>query len=58
VLIDATIVRLGLLPSILKLVGPRTWYLPQWLDDRLPILDTEGETFARDAGHLRRTAGL
>ena len=58
VLIDATIVRLGLLPSILKLVGPRTWYLPQWLDDRLPILDTEGETFARDAGALRRTAGL
>ncbi len=57
VLIDATIVRLGLLPAILKLVGERTWWLPNWLDERLPLLDTEGSMFERDAGHLRRTAG-
>ena len=56
-LIDATIVRLGLLPAILKLVGDRTWWLPGWLDDRLPMLDTEGAVFERDAGHLRRTTG-
>ena len=58
VLIDATIVRLGLLPSIMKLAGDRTWWLPTWLDEKLPFLDTEGAVFARDADHLRATAGV
>jgi putative drug exporter of the RND superfamily len=58
VLIDATIVRLGLLPSIMKLAGDRTWWLPTWLDEKLPFLDTEGAVFARDADHLRSTAGV
>ena len=58
VLIDATIVRLGLLPSIMKLAGDRTWWLPTWLDEKLPFLDTEGTIFARDADHLRSTAGV
>ena len=31
VLIDATIVRIVLLPSAMKLLGPRSWYLPRWL---------------------------
>ena len=57
VLIDATIVRLGLLPSIMKLAGDRTWWLPTWLDEKLPFLDTEGAIFARDASHLRTKAG-
>jgi RND superfamily putative drug exporter len=52
VLIDATVVRLGLLPAIMKLVGDRTWWLPTWLDEKLPLLDTEGAVFARDAIHL------
>ena len=50
-----TIVRLGLLPSIMKLAGDRTWWLPTWLDEKLPYLDTEGSVFARDADHLRVT---
>jgi RND superfamily putative drug exporter len=53
VLIDATIVRLGLLPAIMKLAGDRTWWLPTWLDEKLPLLDTEGSIFATDARHLR-----
>jgi RND superfamily putative drug exporter len=53
VLIDATVVRLGLLPAIMKLAGDRTWWIPAWLDDRLPLLDTEGAMFARDAIHLQ-----
>jgi len=52
VLIDATVVRLGLLPSIMKLAGDRTWWLPTWLDEKLPLLDTEGAIFAHDARHL------
>jgi RND superfamily putative drug exporter len=31
ILLDATIVRVVLLPSILTLMGERTWYLPNWL---------------------------
>jgi RND superfamily putative drug exporter len=57
VLIDATVVRLGLLPAIMKLAGDRTWWLPTWLDDKLPLLDTDGAIFARDATHLRATSG-
>jgi len=31
VLIDATVVRIVLLPSVMKLLGYRNWYLPAWL---------------------------
>ena len=31
VLIDATIVRIVLLPSVMKLLGRWNWYLPGWL---------------------------
>jgi putative drug exporter of the RND superfamily len=55
VFVDATVVRLGLLPSIMKLAGDRTWWLPTWLDEKLPFLDTEGAIFARDADHMRST---
>ncbi|HEU4393528.1 MAG TPA: MMPL family transporter [Solirubrobacterales bacterium] len=32
VLIDATIVRLVLLPATIRLLGPRAWWIPAWLD--------------------------
>ena len=56
VVIDATIVRLGLLPAIMMLAGDRTWWLPTWLDEKLPFLDTDGALFARDTDHLRTAA--
>jgi uncharacterized membrane protein YdfJ with MMPL/SSD domain len=31
VLLDATVVRAMLLPAVMKLLGPRNWYLPHWL---------------------------
>jgi uncharacterized membrane protein YdfJ with MMPL/SSD domain len=31
ILLDATVVRGVLLPSVLALLGDRTWYLPRWL---------------------------
>ncbi len=31
VLLDATIVRAVLLPSVMKLLGEKNWYLPRWL---------------------------
>ncbi len=54
VLLDAVIVRCILLPAVLELLGPRTWWLPQWLDDRLPHINIEG-TSAR-AQLAERTA--
>jgi RND superfamily putative drug exporter len=43
VLIDATIVRLVLVPATMELLGKANWWLPRWLDRRLPTLDVEGE---------------
>jgi RND superfamily putative drug exporter len=43
VLLDALVVRLLLLPAVLQLLGPRTWWLPRWLDRRLPKVAIEPE---------------
>ncbi|MGH2559269.1 MAG: MMPL family transporter, partial [Thermomicrobiales bacterium] len=42
VLIDATIVRLILVPATMSLLGRANWWLPHWLDRRLPRIDLEG----------------
>lgn len=39
VALDATVIRLVLLPAIMRLLGPRAWWLPQWLDRRLPDIE-------------------
>jgi RND superfamily putative drug exporter len=36
VLVDATLVRLVLLPVALRLLGARAWWIPRWLDRVLP----------------------
>jgi RND superfamily putative drug exporter len=36
VLLDATIVRVLLVPALMALIGDRNWYLPRWLDRVLP----------------------
>jgi RND superfamily putative drug exporter len=45
-LIDATLVRLVLLPAVLALLGERTWYLPRWLG-WLPHVEIEGAGASR-----------
>ncbi len=42
VLLDATIVRLLLVPATMELLGDRNWWLPGWLDRVLPRLHVEG----------------
>jgi putative drug exporter of the RND superfamily len=42
VLLDATVVRMVLVPSTMALLGDRNWWLPAWLDRILPRLDLEG----------------
>lgn len=42
VLIDATVVRLLLVPSIMTLLGTKSWWMPRRLDRVLPHIDAEG----------------
>jgi RND superfamily putative drug exporter len=42
VLIDATIIRMVLVPATMSLLGPANWWLPGWLDRILPRVDLEG----------------
>lgn len=42
VLLDATLVRMLLVPATMELLGARNWWLPRWLDRLLPRLDVEG----------------
>jgi len=43
ILVDATIVRVVLMPAVMELLGDRNWYLPRWLE-WLPHLNVEGDT--------------
>ncbi len=43
IFIDATIVRMVLVPATMKLMGNANWWLPGWLDRLLPTIDIEGE---------------
>jgi RND superfamily putative drug exporter len=43
VLLDATVVRIVLLPALMLLLGDRVWWLPKWMDRILPELNVEGE---------------
>ncbi len=42
VLLDATVVRMVLVPATMELLGSRNWWLPRWLDRLLPDVDVEG----------------
>ena len=41
ILLDATVVRLVLVPATMSLLGERNWWTPAWLDRVLPRLDAE-----------------
>ncbi len=42
VFIDATIVRMVLVPATMELLGDRNWWIPKWIDRILPKIDVEG----------------
>ena len=42
VLLDATIVRMLLVPATMELLGDANWWLPRWLDRALPRVAVEG----------------
>ena len=41
ILIDATLVRMVLVPSVMELLGPANWWMPAWLDRIVPRLGVE-----------------
>ncbi len=43
ILVDATIVRLVLLPATMKLLGNANWWIPRWLDRLLPTINVAGD---------------
>jgi RND superfamily putative drug exporter len=43
ILVDATIVRMALVPAAMVLLGDANWWLPRWLNRILPNVDFEGE---------------
>ena len=47
--LDATIVRLVLVPATMTLLGARNWYLPAWLDRVLPNVDPHGSVPVAEA---------
>lgn len=44
IFVDASIVRMILVPATMKLMGDANWWLPAWLDRLLPNIDIEGES--------------
>jgi RND superfamily putative drug exporter len=50
VLIDASIIRMILVPAVMSLLGRHAWWMPKWLDRITPNLDIEGSE------HLARVA--
>jgi RND superfamily putative drug exporter len=43
IFIDAMLVRLVLVPSVMELLGEANWWLPRWLDRLLPRLGVEAQ---------------
>ena len=43
VLLDATVVRMVIVPAVMTLFGDRAWWYPAWLDRITPDIDVEGE---------------
>ena len=42
VLLDATIVRMLLVPATMELLGDKNWWFPKWLDRIVPQIHVEG----------------
>lgn len=43
ILVDAFLVRMVFVPAVMSLLGKSAWWLPKWLDKRLPHISIEGE---------------
>jgi len=41
IFLDATLVRMVLVPAVMQLLGDRNWWIPSWLEKVLPRLEAE-----------------
>jgi RND superfamily putative drug exporter len=41
ILVDATIIRMVLVPAVMQLMGRRAWWIPRWLDRLVPRFDID-----------------
>ena len=44
ILVDATIVRMVLVPALMQLLGRANWWMPRWLDRAVPRLASDSYT--------------
>lgn len=51
VLFDAFLVRLLLVPAVLRMFGKAAWWIPKWLDRIMPDMDVEGAKLEREVTH-------
>jgi RND superfamily putative drug exporter len=57
VILDATVVRMVLVPATMELLGDRNWYFPRWLE-WLPKVSIEGAGAAAPLAAQRSALGL
>jgi putative drug exporter of the RND superfamily len=50
IFLDATVVRMVLVPAVMQLLGPRNWWIPDWLERFLPRLDLERAAVTAEGG--------
>lgn len=53
VLLDATVVRMMIVPAVMALLDRKAWWLPKWLDKAMPNLDVEGEHLIEQLDHAQ-----
>ena len=41
IFLDATLVRMVLVPAVMQILGDRNWWIPSWLERILPQLEVE-----------------
>ncbi|MEO6988183.1 MAG: MMPL family transporter [Aquihabitans sp.] len=58
VFLDATVVRMVIVPAVMTLFGDKAWTLPGWLDKILPNLDVEGAGLVEELEAKDRAADL
>ena len=56
ILIDATLVRMVLVPSIMELLGTANWWMPSWLDRVVPRLGVEVDVTRPTAAAMEEPA--
>ena len=52
VFIDATLVRMVLVPATMELLGDRNWWFPKWLDRIVPRVSIEAHDLDRELAEL------